>query len=161
MGFVVAPSRNPVTQLAWAGLRAGDAPQKLAHPKENVLTSPTFEARTRKFACRRCGYLPPKGGNQFCHRDEGKGLGIKTDVREGWAGCGPHDGLPGCHWLMGTSGKIPKAERRRLEIEYGASNRAEMLAKGLWPKGLPLYEEKQPAARVNTAQRAMKGVAKP
>lgn len=112
-------------------------------PKEQVLNSPTYMARVRTLACRRCGYLPPVGNNQFCHRDQGKGQGIKTDVREGWAGCGPHDGLPGCHWLVGTSGQLPKAERRRAEDEYGASTRAEMRGKGLWPRKLPFWPENQ------------------
>jgi hypothetical protein len=58
-----------------------------AQPKENILKSAAYENAVRDLGyCVRCGL---ECRPQFCHRDEGKGTGIKTDVREGWAGCGP------------------------------------------------------------------------
>jgi hypothetical protein len=92
----------------------------------------------RSMACYRCRHRPR---SQFCHRDEGKGGGLKTDCREGWPGCGPHDGMPGCHWYVGTSGNLPKAQRRAFELEAGAATRAAVIASGQWPKRLPLWEE--------------------
>jgi hypothetical protein len=116
----------------------------LALPKENASQSGAYMAAVRKLACRRCTYQPPVGQprNQFAHADQGKGKGIKTDVREGASLCGPHDGQPGCHWLVGTSGQIPKEERRLLEKSYAASTRAEINRLGLWPKKLPKWQAK-------------------
>lgn len=78
---------------------------------------------------------------QFCHRDQGKGMGIKTDVREGWPGCGPGPWGPGCHWLVGTSGNYSREERRALELGLGRRTRAAVTAAGLWPARLPAWQE--------------------
>ncbi len=109
-------------------------------PKENVLESPAYEAAVRNLGrCMRCGRTCRP---QFCHRDEGKGQGIKTDVREGWAGCGywsPQD--PGCHYIVGTSGTLTKEERRAEDLRLGAITRAAVIAAGTWPKNLPMWKE--------------------
>lgn len=112
---------------------------QLSVPKEQPSQHGTYMAVVRRLNCRRCGAPPPgpKKGNEFCHRDEGKGKGLKTDVREGWAGCAP------CHRLVGSTGQLPKEERRAFELEAGASTRAEVMAKGLWPRSLPPYQEKK------------------
>lgn len=106
--------------------------------KDQVLESAAYENLVRAMPCAHCG-RPPR--SQFCHADMGKGMGIKTDVRRGWPGCGPHDGEPGCHWLLGTSGRIARDERRALEARYGAQARAAVLAAGKWPKNLPAWQE--------------------
>lgn len=124
---------TPVTR----GVVAMCSDMATASPKESVLHSSTYQARVRQLPCARCGIM---GFTQFCHTDEGKGLGIKTDDRRGWPGCGPHDGLPGCHWYVGTSGKMKKEERRAFEEWAAASTRAEILRLGLWPTRLPLWE---------------------
>lgn len=117
----------------YSGTTAGPA------PKENVLRSPAYENAVRALGfCVRCGWV---GRPQFCHRDEGKGIGIKTDVREGWAGCPPHDGLTGCHYEVGTSGTLTKQQRRAEDKRLGAITRAEVLRRGLWPKNVPMWEE--------------------
>lgn len=72
---------------------------------------------------------------QFCHRDQTKGVGIKTDVREGWPGCEE------CHRLIGTTRIYPKEERRVLELELGRRTRAAVIAAGTWPARLPLWKE--------------------
>lgn len=131
------PAPGPLTPVT-RGVVVMCTGMALASPKENVLHSSIYEARVRKLACRRCG-IP--NFSQFCHSDEGKGTGIKTDVRRGWAGCGQREGIPGCHWVIGTSGTIPREEKRRLEDEYAASTRAEILRLNQWPKRLPLWEE--------------------
>jgi hypothetical protein len=53
--------------------------------------------------------------NSALHADEGKGQGIKTDCRRAWPGCGPHGDTMGCHYLLGSTGKLGREERRRLE----------------------------------------------
>jgi len=109
-------------------------------PKENALQHLGYMALVRKLPCARCGIV---GFSQFCHADEGKGGAIKTDCRRGWPGCGPHNGQPGCHWYVGTSGRMPKAERRAFEEQAGQSTRATIIAAGQWPKRLPLWKESQ------------------
>ena len=107
-------------------------------PKEDVLTSEAYRRAVRGLECMRCGH-PPR--SQFCHTDEGKGTGIKTDDRRGWAGCGPHDGLAGCHHFVGTSGTLPKAERRAEDARLAAKTRETLRARGLWPKNVPEWSE--------------------
>jgi hypothetical protein len=68
-------------------------------------------------------------------------MGIKTDDRLGWAGCGPHDGATGCHYLIGTSGHYPKERRRLLEEIYARWTRAQIRELGLWPPNLPDWIE--------------------
>jgi len=109
-----------------------------AIPKESVLVCEAYRVLVRLMPCAHCGY-PPR--SQFCHSDEGKGMGLKTDDRRGWPGCGPHDHKPGCHHLIGSTGTFTKQQRRDLEDEYARRTRAEILARGLWPKRLPLWEE--------------------
>jgi hypothetical protein len=72
---------------------------------------------------------------QFCHRDQTKGMGLKTDVREGWPGCAD------CHYMVGTSGKLAKEDRRALELRLGAQTREAVRAAGTWPKSLPDWIE--------------------
>lgn len=106
-------------------------------PKECVLKSPAYENAVRAIGrCMRCGYVCRP---QFCHRDEGKGGHIKTDVREGWAGCGPHDDTMGCHFFVGTSGTLSKEERRAEDLRLGALTRAEVERLGLWPRSVPRW----------------------
>jgi hypothetical protein len=130
-----APARALVQPVNYARISANDA--VVTVDKENPLVSEAYRELVRAMPCAHCG-RPPR--SQFCHADMGKGAGLKTDDRRGWPGCGPHgDHQPGCHWLVGTSGRIPKAERRALEERYGAQTRAAILAAGKWPKNLPLW----------------------
>ncbi len=132
----------------------------VSHPKENVLRSTRYEAQVRKLTCRRCGIA---GFSQFCHTDEGKGQGIKTDVRRGWAGCGPHpEGnttVPGCHWYVGTSGNMTREERRAFEEWAAFSTRAEILTLGQWPPRLPLWIEKEGQSLIGCAGPAIYSIA--
>lgn len=101
-------------------------------PKENALQHAGYMDLVRAMACMHCN-RPPR--SQFCHADEGKGQGIKTDCRRGWPGCAA------CHHLIGSTGKLGRDERRRLEAEYGARTRAAVQAAGQWPKKLPAWKE--------------------
>ena len=108
-----------------------------AQPKEDAIQHEGYMRLVRQFRCAHCGR---EGPSQFCHMDRGKGTGIKSDCRYGWPGCGPHDGMPGCHYLIGTQRIYPKEVRRALESEMSARTRAEIEALGLWPKRLPRLE---------------------
>lgn len=116
-----------VSPGTYAGTTTGPA------PKESVLESPAYERAVRDLGyCVRCQL---RGRPQFCHRDEGKGMGIKTDVREGWAGCAA------CHYLVGTSGTLSKEERRAEDLRLGAITRAAVRAAGTWPRSVPEWRE--------------------
>lgn len=109
-------------------------------PKERPVVSEAYRDLVRAMPCMHCG-RPPR--SQFCHADQSKGMGMKTDDRRGWPGCGPDlaTGQPGCHWLIGTSGRIPKEQRRELEALYGAQTRTVIIEAGKWPKNLPPWRE--------------------
>jgi hypothetical protein len=117
----------------YAGTTAGPA------PKENVLESPAYENAVRALGvCVRCWYACRP---QFCHTDQGKGAGIKTDVRLGWAGCGPHGNSMGCHHYVGTSGSLSKEERREEDRRLSAITRRLLRQRGLWPASVPEFIE--------------------
>lgn len=101
-------------------------------PKEIAIQHEGYMNLVRAMACMHCGKVPR---SQFCHADQGKGQGIKTDCRRGWPGCAA------CHHLIGSTGKLGRDERRRLEAEYGARTRAAVRAAGQWPKKLPAWKE--------------------
>ncbi len=101
--------------------------------KENALQHEVYMQLVRMLPCAHCG---KHGPSQFCHADMGKGQGLKTDCRRGFPGC------PECHTLLGSSGKIPRAERRELEARYGDETRARIIDMGIWPKRLPQWNEK-------------------
>ncbi len=108
--------------------------------KEIALQDERYMNLVRAMACAHCG-RPPR--SQFCHRDQGKPKGKKTDCRQGWPGCG--DDLMrnriGCHTLVCSSGKFTKEQRRLLEDRYAAQTRAEIIRRGLWPATLPRWKE--------------------
>lgn len=99
-------------------------------PKENLLQHKGYMDLVRALPCAHC-FKPPR--SEFCHADEGKGTGIKTDCRRGWPGCSA------CHYLIGSTGTLGKRERRRIETLYGELTRAKIIAAGTWPKRLPLW----------------------
>jgi len=117
---------------------AGPAAAVVQVPKARPIQHQSYMDAVRKLPCIRCGIT---GFTQFCHADEGKGMGLKTDCRLGWPGCGPHDGMPGCHWWVGTSGSMPREERREFERLAGNATRAAIRFVGLWPATLPPWPE--------------------
>lgn len=125
---------RPMARVERAGVYGGTTTGPA--PKENVLRSPAYENAVRALGfCVRCGWV---GRPQFAHRDEGKGAGIKTDVRQGWAGCA------GCHAVLGGHAggeRMPKEQRRDEEDRLAAITRAELLLRGLWPKNVPMWKE--------------------
>lgn len=103
-------------------------------PKGEYLQHQGYMAAVRRLPCARCGVV---GFTQFCHADEGKGLALKTDCRLGWPGCGPHGDDPGCHWYVGTSGRMKREDRRAFEARAGLDARLAVAARGEWPATLP------------------------
>lgn len=106
-------------------------------PKDEPLQHEVYMDVVRALPCARCSIV---GFTQFCHADESKGMGIKTDCRLGWPGCGPSFNNPGCHWYVGTSGRMGKQERRLFEQAAGVATRYIVDQMGLWPAELPKWE---------------------
>jgi hypothetical protein len=102
-------------------------------PKEDASQSGSYMAAAKALGhCMRCGKPSTGPGSlQFCHADEGKGQGIKTDVRRGWPGC------PECHEAVGR--RMLKAVRRAVEYLLGVMTRAAVREAGTWPKTLPQW----------------------
>lgn len=120
------PSRA-ITPGAYAGATAADA------KPEPMLQHAGYMAAVRDLGyCMRCRRSCRP---QFCHRDQGKGMGIKTDVREGWPGCAE------CHFIVGSTGQYDRDERRALELELGRRTREAVKAAGTWPARLGMWEK--------------------
>ena len=138
------PARRPAKQIEGYTPRPRPVAVAVASPAQAVVSVPKqapvqhagYMAAVRTLPCMRCGVA---GFTQFCHADEGKGLALKTDCRLGWPGCGPHGGLPGCHWVIGTSGVLGKEGRRAFEAAAGAMTRQAIRDAGLWPATLPAW----------------------
>lgn len=111
----------------YAGTTSGE-PEKKAAPIQHA----GYMAVVRKLPCAHCG-IP--GISQFCHSDEGKGMGIKSDCRLGWPGC------PACHVAIGTARIYPREERRAIESHMAANTRRQITAAGQWPSNLPPWKD--------------------
>lgn len=104
-------------------------------PKEDASQSGAYMTAAKALGyCMRCGrqVVPLTGALNFCHADEGKGQGIKTDVRRGWPGCPP------CHETVGR--RMLKPVRRAIEYLLGVMTRAAVREAGTWPKTLEHWE---------------------
>jgi hypothetical protein len=134
----VTPPPAPPRRLTRPGIVAAIEPVARPAPKVKPVVSEAYRQLVRQLPCARCGHV---GATQFCHADQDKGMGSKTDDRLGWAGCGPHDGTMGCHYLVGTSGHYPKERRRLLEEIYGRWTRQQIIEAGAWPEDLPLWSD--------------------
>lgn len=99
--------------------------------KENLLQHAGYINLVRSMPCAHCGAAPR---SQFCHSDETKGTGIKSDCRNGWPGCAE------CHYKIGTKRIYPKEQRRELEADMARKTREQIIQSGQWPKSLPKLE---------------------
>jgi len=115
---------------------AQEASQMVAPvPKAAPIRSEEYRRLVAALPCIRCGI---EGYSQAAHADDGKGLAIKADDRTCYPACGPRPGIPGCHWVMGTSGLFGREEKRALEAEYGTRTRFRIASEGNWPQNLPM-----------------------
>ena len=131
----VKPVLVPRAEPARAVLRRvdGNARMTVAIPKPRTAQHLEYMRVVRLLPCAHCNRIGP---SQFCHSDEGKGTGIKSDCRYGWPGCGPHSDSPGCHYLIGTQRIYPKQERRELEAKLARETRHLIKDMGQWPDSL-------------------------
>lgn len=100
--------------------------------KEGSIQHDGYMDIVRSMPCAHCGRAPR---SQFCHSDEGKGMGIKSDCRYGWPGCDV------CHDAIGTRRIYPRHQRRKLEAEMARQTREQIIKAGKWPKSLPMLKE--------------------
>jgi hypothetical protein len=107
-------------------------------PKEAVVRSEEYRRLVAAMPCIVCGV---EGSSQAAHADMGKGKGIKTDDRTCYPACSTRPGRAGCHDMMGASGTLTKEERRASERLYGRLTRARILADGMWPTSVPLWDD--------------------
>ena len=129
---------TPRPRAVAVAVRDDSARMVVPVPKENALQHEGYMAIVRRMPCAHCGR---QGPSQFAHADEGKGLAIKTDCRRGWPGCADGPGRIGCHTLLGSTGTFTRDQRRHLEESHGAKTRAQIVADGAWPAGLPMWVE--------------------
>lgn len=94
--------------------------------KDTPVRSEKYLRAVASLPCWRCGI---QGHTQACHGDEGKGMGLKACDLTAWPGCGPHDGLIGCHAYVGSTGKLGRDERRRLEQQAAADTQVMLIEK--------------------------------
>lgn len=115
--------------------RVGDA--VLAQPKEDIVRSEPYRRLVAAMPCAHCGIVDH---SQAAHADQGKGANIKSDDRTCYPACGPRPGEIGCHSLIGSTGSMPRDQRRALEADYAAQTRQAIRKSGKWPKNIPHME---------------------
>lgn len=109
-----------------------------AAPKEELLRSEAYRRLVAQMPCQLCGR---QGRSQAAHPNTGKGLNLKTDDRLTFALCADDLGVRGCHALFDQGGLFDKETRRGLEQAWGAATRQRIELAGLWPAGLPRWDE--------------------
>lgn len=109
-------------------------------PKENALSSEAYRRLVAALPCANCRRV---GRSQHAHENEGKGKSLKLDDRRAMPLCCDEPGREGCHVQFDQYRLLPGG--REAHVAQGriwaAQTRAEIFARGLWPKRLPLFEE--------------------
>lgn len=88
--------------------------------------------------CKLCGV---DAYSQAAHPNTDKGTGIKTDDRMCFPLCCDRPGVRGCHPQFDQHALMTKAARRAIEPAWAADTRRQIIAMGLWPANLPVWEE--------------------
>ena len=127
----VYPSAIPEGQRRNAVFARMDAPAA-PQPKEDAPQHQGYMDAVRSLPCAHCGKGPR---SEFCHSDEGKGMAIKSDCRNGWPGC--HE----CHDAIGTRRIYDREQRRAVEAAMARQTRQQIETLGLWPANLPRVTE--------------------
>lgn len=115
---------TPRARAVSAAISDGKARAVVQVPKRQYVRDKSYRRWVASLPCAHCGI---EGYSQAAHADDngagGKGIGLKACDSTLYPACGPRPGVPGCHWLIGTSGALSRDERRRLEAEYAQSTR--------------------------------------
>lgn len=118
--------RAPLLPGTGRGVHAASSDVPVTVPKEKLVRSEAYRRLVASLPCDRCGI---HGLSQAAHADQGKGMAIKSSDLTCIPLCGPHDGdgLPGCHYLIGSHGLLMKERRREYEAEAGERTRIKLL----------------------------------
>lgn len=133
--------RKPSTLSKPARWRVPQPIQDKANPvlKDEPVRHEEYRRLVASLPCANCGI---EGKSQAAHPNLGKGLAIKASDVLCFPLCGPSFCQPGCHAELDQGGKYSKQERRELEMKWAKETQAKILAMGLWPLELWLYEWK-------------------
>lgn len=100
----------------------------VARPKLVLVDSEPYRRYVAALPCWRCLIW---NHSQAAHGDQDKGKSIKTCDLTCYPACGPHDLLPGCHYIIGSTGTYPREERRDLEKQAAQDTRATLVLRSL------------------------------
>lgn len=106
--------------------------------KDEPVRSEAYRRLVAAYPCKNCGIA---GYSQAAHPNTGKGMGLKTDDRLCFPLCSDRPGVEGCHPKFDQYRLMPKEVQQRLEVAWGADQRRQIEAAGLWPKHLPKWSE--------------------
>ena len=126
----------PTPRVTLASIADHRAALVLPRPKEAPARSEQYLRLVAAMPCCHCGQV---GSSQAAHADEGKGMGMKADDRTAIPLCADSPGRHGCHWLIGTSGRFNREQRRQIERTRAQETRAKIMADGMWPENLPRW----------------------
>lgn len=97
-------------------------------PKVKPVRSEPYRRYISQLPCFMCGV---EGYTQVAHGDQGKGMSIKASDLTCYPLCAPRPGEPGCHYNVGTTGRMGRDERREFE-QKGAAWTQEHLIQKSW-----------------------------
>lgn len=130
-------SMRPLRPGTYAGGTSG-----VPVEKEDTVQHEGYRRLVARLPCKHCGI---HGYSQAAHPNMGKATGKKLiDDRLCFPLCTVHPAgaefVRGCHERFDQDALYPKAIRREIEPAWGADTRRAIVAAGLWPKNLPLWE---------------------
>lgn len=96
-------------------------------PKATIVRSEPYRRYVSQQECFGCRV---EGFTQVAHPNKGKGLAMKTCDLSAFPLCGPHWGMPGCHFLLDNTIDMTRDQRRELEAKYTAEMQARARADG-------------------------------
>lgn len=85
------------------------------YQKTPRVRSESYRRFVASYPCFACGV---EGFSQAAHANYGKGLSMKTCDLQTFPLCGPHWGMPGCHWQHDNLIDMTKDQRREIEEQY-------------------------------------------
>ena len=84
-------------------------------PKAVIVRSESYRRFVAMHDCFACGV---SDFSQAAHPNVGKGMAMKTCDLKAFPLCGPHWGLPGCHYMHDNLIDMTRDQRRELEDQY-------------------------------------------
>ena len=97
------------------------------YPKALRIESKAYRQWVATLACMGCGI---EGHTQCAHREEGKGMSMKTSDLETFPLCSIRPGHMGCHYQHTMLIDMTRDDRRHLEAKYVAQTQSLALEAG-------------------------------